>query len=166
MVVGPVVEAEATAAARASPASVPTRPSRGAFKAASSHSRGEVLQSFFTLPKSYEFNEQSTLAPCRQYTRQRTDPNGTVTASCTVEIVCGAVRVLNALDAATVNTALMNGTLFGRDTRPSDGQVLHVTARGGSLDIGVCDQTSPCPAEIRELYDALLELDAERRCSL
>ena len=77
------------------------------------------------------FELRSSLATCQSYTLEKLE-NGVVTATCTAEARCHASELNYAIEDVVITTALAQHTLFGRDTRPFDGQVLHVTAKGGS----------------------------------
>jgi hypothetical protein len=108
------------------------------------------------------YDETATLSPCRHWKLQRT---GMSTGTCEIDLACIEPRLNFLLSHQTIGSALQLHTLYGRDTRPADGQVLHIAASGGSFDIGICDTQSPCPGEVVELQQLLVDLLAQRPCS-
>ena len=120
------------------------------------------------------YQDTSTLAPCIHYTRQRKEPgpNGKLLFSCETDFVaCNAITssgaVLSALSNADVQEALRQGyVLYGRDTRPADGNVFQVKNGSATIEVGgSCDGAPPncipAPAGVQALVDLLRNIDTQ-----
>jgi hypothetical protein len=89
--------------------------------------------------------------------------------TCTTEPGCPAAiiaEINRALQTSAVQSALAAHTLFGVDSRPSDGQVFRVSIGSGYLDVGTeCPPPSsscrPVLPEVQALVNALQVLDVQ-----
>jgi len=122
------------------------------------------------------YSEESTLSPPQHYEHARSYRGGSAsTRRCSPELPpCGSNDIISILDIARdvdnadVRNALSQTTppLFGRDTRPSDGQVYSVQqAQGRGFLVGLpCQGASSCaeiPVGVQALVDQLRQLDEE-----
>jgi hypothetical protein len=121
------------------------------------------------------YDDSSAISPCNAYVHSRVHHNvdvggtqscTTVVAACGVTGVVGLTQIENALADADVVAALASApVLFGRDTRPADGQVFQITYGGRTISVGLdCDETGPCtpvPAGIKAFETILQNLDIQ-----
>lgn len=120
--------------------------------------------------------DRSTLKGCDEYHRSRT---GSTPLMCDAKIptcggdvpdadfVTGVADVESALANADVVSALSKAPiLYGRDSRPVDGQVFQIIVAGKKIEIGNdCGGTSGCvdlPAGVAHLRDVLKKIDGEK----
>jgi hypothetical protein len=107
--------------------------------------------------------DSSSLDACRTYVHRRVIYNPMGTQGCQVDLeTCpgfDVARVAALLADPVITAALMNHTLYGIDTRPSDGAVFEITTDGGSFDIGGCGMSECRPAQVKELQELLQALD-------
>jgi hypothetical protein len=117
----------------------------------------------------------SELSNCNSYHHERRlaradDPLGPPLAECTAAVDGCSSLLLARLDASLrdpeIQAALTQHTVFGRDPRPTDGNILEVTvgALGDSLFVGdeCVDTKSGCiliPSAIASFASQLQELD-------
>jgi hypothetical protein len=104
------------------------------------------------------------LLPCRRYSRTRTYffPTDAGTRSCTADVEgCSAAELSRLLDEPVITSALSAHTLYGMDTRPVDGSVFRVIAKGGYFEIGTCSPDCR-PAPVRQLQDLLEGIDTQQ----
>jgi hypothetical protein len=114
--------------------------------------------------------DRSDISPCRNYTRTR-EASGSITKTCSKEMLkCGAG---DAIDMGDVQAALANAdvvaafksapVLYGRDSRPVDGQVFRINYGGKVVDIGDdCGAISACkpiPEGLKKLKTLLQAID-------
>jgi len=118
--------------------------------------------------------DSSSISPCRTYGHKREEFGGSPpppAKTCSQDLLkCGAG---DALDIGDVQAALANAdvtaalasapVLFGRDNRPSDGQVFQIVVGGKKIEIGDdCGGASGCkptPAGVAALRTLLENLD-------
>jgi hypothetical protein len=114
--------------------------------------------------------DRSDIAPCRTYTRTR-ESSGSIAKTCSKEMLkCGAGDAIDMGDvqAALGNLDVVNAfkaapVLYGRDTRPSDGQVFRINYGGKVIEVGVdCGAISACkpiPEGVKKLQTLLQAID-------
>lgn len=149
---------------------------------------GPDSEPFCDVPGTYTFrhdgglapySESSRIEPGRQFTYTRTEAGSDAGArTCTTMLdYCGAVpsgvvdtlTVINALNHADVTAAFADqtATLYGRDTRPVDGQVFVVTRGDGRhFEVGSdCGGAAGCraiPAGLARLRVVLTDLQTQQ----
>jgi hypothetical protein len=119
------------------------------------------------------YRDKSSIAPCKTYEHHReTSGGGPMGAKCTNEMLaCGAGDAIDigdvraALGHEDVVAALKEApVLYGRDTRPVDGQVFRVVVSGKTIDVGSdCAGAAGCraiPPGVKTLADMLRAVDA------
>lgn len=123
------------------------------------------------------FTEAYTLESCRTFTLERQDftmPGSVETCSTTVrgcsDSSADAAEVLAALAHPDVAAALAEApVLYGRDTRPVDGQVFVIEVGGVEIQVGAaCAGSVGCasiPPGVAALRDVLSDLAAEQRAA-
>ena len=116
------------------------------------------------------YRDKSSIAPCRTFTRTREGSGAAMT--CNREMLkCGAGDAIDmgdvqaALAAADVVTAFKSApVLYGRDSRPVDGQVYRIDYGGKVVEVGDdCGAISACkpiPEGVKKLVSLLKALDA------
>jgi hypothetical protein len=126
------------------------------------------------------YQDQSTLSPCRTYTRTRTSYlSERPDVTCSVELPCqdtgvGPEHVQRLLAHPDVQAALKAApVLYGRDMRPVDGTVFRIDIGGKIIDVGTaCSAAAGCrpiPAGVEALRRGLTGIDAlglrQRECA-
>ncbi|MCA9664631.1 MAG: hypothetical protein KC503_03555 [Myxococcales bacterium] len=116
------------------------------------------------------YRDKSTLTNCSAFLLER---SGTVNLQCMTTLAANdadLAKVTAALSRSDTQAALTTGTgkLYGRDTRPVDGQVFEVTIAGRQALVGSpCTSSgsscTPIPAGLAALRTALLDLTATQR---
>jgi hypothetical protein len=117
------------------------------------------------------YHDTSTLEPCAQYTRTRTETGGGTPSSCaqTLQQACGAGLgaddVVEALADPDVQAALATApVLYGLDTRPLDGQVFQIQVEAALIEVGNACQSAQCtpiPDGVGALRDLLVAIDEQ-----
>ena len=116
--------------------------------------------------------DESELYSCKTFVLTRQTING-VTTACKQEIsdcsnAVGAGDVANALAHPDVQSALAaRAVLYGRDTRPVDGQVLVINVGNSRIEIGLpCEGTTtqclPIPPGVQSLADLLTTMQKQQ----
>lgn len=118
------------------------------------------------------FDERYELTPCDNFQLTRRDNLDGGMQVCMRAVGCGSSRVsaediAQAVSHPDVQAALANPMLYGRDTRPVDGQISIIEMGPSRLEVGTpCMGAMGCipiPAGVGELRTLLFRLATEQR---